>query len=144
MGYFGIKRRDESIELEDEVNVLSQEGFRGRGLFADGVLVEHAIRPHYSKDADLQQHHVVVIHFEIYEEVVVLDGFHGVVLDLGHPEQLVVDAQNEAFSLVDDQQVAVPGLEDQLTADGELIGKLAGFVEVIQFGLFVYLHVVIS
>lgn len=43
MGYFGVDRRDESVELEDEVNILSQKYFRRRDLVADGVLVEHAI-----------------------------------------------------------------------------------------------------
>lgn len=42
MRYFGIDRRDESVELEDEVNVLGQKDFRRRDLVADGVLVEHA------------------------------------------------------------------------------------------------------
>lgn len=73
-----------------------------------------------------------------------LDKFHGVVINLSHSELLVVDAQNQALGLVDHQQVAVSGLEDQLAADGELIGELAGFVEVFHFCLFVYLQVVIS
>lgn len=96
----GVEGRNESVELEDEVDVLGEEGFGRRGFFADGVLVEHVVGAHNAENAELQQYVVVIVSFEVGEEVVVLEGFHGVVLNLGHPELLVVGAQDETLGLV--------------------------------------------